>query len=258
MSRNDETDPGEERGRNDPFAPKPPPPGAITDDDEAEFGSNLAAQALAFAAQAPPLRGGAASTPAAAASRPPAAAAPPPAPPAASPRAAVPPAASAAPAARSANPFATNPAAEQAVDDDEIFGANHLAAAALAFASQAPPLHGAAGSERRAAMAPEPVHAAAPAPVRAASEITLAGPCQVVESRDGHKVLWDVAFASGGGVVVILTRAGSVPAELRPLPAHVSWRSADAIAPSDTEAFAQVLSRAAAQAQTLPVATLKA
>jgi hypothetical protein len=252
----------QDEGRKDPFAPKAPPPGAVTDDDEAEFGSNLAAQALAFAAQAPPMQGAAAKPSPAAAVKPAAAAA------AAAPAAAKAPAPMAAktPApqhvepspSRSANPFATNPAAEEAGDDDEIFGGSNLAAAALAFASQAPPLR----SSSSGSAAPQPVHAPSrvadePPPLERSSRPVEAGACKVVESRDGIKVLWDVVFPSGGGVVVILTPKRSTPGELRPLPAHVSWRACDAIAPADTEAFAQVLSRAAREAQALPSATLK-
>ncbi len=257
----------------DPFARAKPPPGAISDDDEAEFGQSLAAKALAFSSMAPPLAGGASAKPAAPA---PAPAAPP------APRA--PPASVHEPAVRiPGSPAAASSAVES--DDDEIFGGANLAAAALKYAAQAPPRAGtspsasaptpvAPSAPRRSIDEPPPLERAAPTrtPERVHGSATVAnqppplqrssatqggdGECRVAVSRDGFRELWDVVFPGGGGAVIVLTPRRCYPGDARVLAAHISWRSADAVATAHAASFAAVLARAASQAETLPPATL--
>ncbi len=266
----------EQPAKADPFARAKPPPGAMSDDDEAEFGQSLAAKALAFASQAPPWAGGTPAAPAAPAA---------PAPAAAAPRAA-----ESEPAVRIPGSPAA-PSATAAGDDDEIFGGANLAAAALKFASQAPPRAGSVSSvpapapvapaspaaPRRSIDEPPPLERSTPAkaPVRlhgsagipdeppplhragaTAASQSADGECRIAVTRDGFKELWDVVFPGGGGAVIILTPRRSYPGDARVLAAHISWRAADAVATAHATSFARVLAKAASQAETLPPATL--
>jgi hypothetical protein len=119
---------------------------------------------------------------------------------------------------------------------------------------------GPAARERRSEAKPPATASTAhePPPLDRHAGAASADACRVVESRDGIRLWWEVCLPSGGGAVVILTprRSPGGVAGTRPLPAHVTWRGADAVAAGDVKAFARTLAQAADTAESLPPALL--
>ncbi len=86
------------------------------------------------------------------------------------------------------------------------------------------------------------------------------GACAINESQADGKLAWDVFLPHGGGVVVSMTprRTTFFMGSERTMAPHVTWRSADAIAPDDVRAFARTLLAAADKAEALPAITVEA